>query len=406
MPITGQFPNESYLDGLRNDQESSIAVVYNEFRRPILQIFADKNMAEQDAIHYFQLAVIEAARMARAREIPASVSFPESLHALAMAHFRASTDAPESPSVGSFERDRTGWIPVPAPEALRETQKKCTVWAILPDLDPECRTALLDESGGSEMEEKRNTCREQVLRALRQENASALSELPDWVLPALRDAAGYSAWLHTQELEQGWRADTPAPAQESNRIWRWAVAVFLVTIVGYSAFQFFVRPKTAAEVYADNFSPPGSLMADLRARYGAEMGNDSVSARPSMCMLLLREADAYYQASDYKSAIDPLLLIVTDSAAICQSDAWYFLGIIQLQLEEPTTAVQCFAKIDDIERYGEDLYWYQALAFVQMAKGNPLLRDRAIRAVEQAIANIHDPKRRARAEAMLTNLSK
>lgn len=407
MPATGQFPNESYLDGLRDDPESSIAVVYNEFRGPILRAFSEMEVADKDAIFFFQMAVTDAARLVRAGEAPEWVPFPIFLHTLSVAHWYASKGVSELPATPPAGCDAEAWRRMPAATTLRETQAKSAGWAVMPELEPECRTVLLDASDVDEndeaAQEKRNACKEQVLQAI---HASVSSELPAWLLPALRDTDGYAAWQRTRELEQGRHTENPPAPPESNRIWRWVVAVFLVTVVGYSAFQFFFRPKTAAEVFADNFAPPGSLIADMEKRYGAEMGNDSVSARPNTCMFLLREADAYYQASDYESALEPLLLIVTDSLAICQSDAWYFLGIIQLQLEEPASAVQCFAKIDDIERYGEDLYWYQALAFVQMAKGNPLLRDRAIRAVEQAIGNIQDPKRRARAEEMLTSLSK
>ncbi|MFN0013856.1 MAG: hypothetical protein ACKVU2_04855 [Saprospiraceae bacterium] len=409
MPITGQFPSETYLDGLQNDPESSIAVVYNEFRTPILRAFLSMGVTEKDAVFFFQAAVVDAACMARRSEIPASVLFPDFLQALATAHLFASKGVAElplevPPGVSS------GWTDMPAPAVLRETQANAKAWACLPDLDPACRSALImePEEAGADVEwlKKRESCKEYILQALTAKNTSPYAELPEWVLTALRDVDGHMIWNRMQTLEQGWRTDKPPVPPESNRIWRWVVAVFFVTVVGYSVYQFYLRPKTAAEVYADNFAPPGSLIADLQKRYGAEMGNDSVTAHPSMCMMLLREADAYYQASDYKSAMDPLLLIITDSSSLCQSDAWFFLGIIELQMEEPTTAVQCFAKIEDIDRYGEDLYWYQALAFVQMAKGSPLLRDRAIRAVEQAIGNMRDEKRRVRMETMLKNLSK
>jgi hypothetical protein len=41
-----------------------------------------------------------------------------------------------------------------------------------------------------------------------------------------------------------------------------------------------------------------------------------------------------------------------------------------------------------------------------MAKGNPLLRDRAKHAIERTRDNTRDPERRAQAEAMLESLSK
>ncbi|MBK9336660.1 MAG: hypothetical protein IPM98_08705 [Lewinellaceae bacterium] len=404
--ITGQFPNDTYFNGLRDNPESSIAVVYDEFRLPILQAFAAMGESEEDAAFFFQMAVNDAARIVRSGATPPTVSFPGLLQALSMAHFRARTEAsvhlPDSPTEDiKFD--------LPTPEILRETQDKALAWACLQDLSPDCQDRLLAQAAlpptDAPLPEQYQACAGQLLQALQAEGASA-TEMPASTLAALRDTDGYAIWRRTQALEQNWGAEKPPPPPESNQIWRWAIAVFLLVLVGYGAFQFFVRPKTAAEVFADNFAPPGSLMADMEARYGTEMGNDSVSARPSACMLILREADVYYQASNYQAAMDALLLLVLDSASICQSDAWFFLGIIQLQLEDPATAIQCFSKIEDLERYGEDIYWYQALAFVQMAKGNPLLRDRAKHAIERTHSNTRDPKRRAQAEAMLKNLSK
>ncbi len=405
--LTGQFPNETYLDGLRDNPESSIAVLYDEFRLPILRDFAALGEGEEHAAFCFQMAVNDAARLARTGAIPQDVPFPAFLQALSLAHFRAgAADLPQD--VPATDTNKPAFD-LPASDTLRETQDKAFVWTRLHDLDPKCQEILLNTPDASNADdtflEKKASCTEQLLQTLQTEGSPA-TELSASALAALRDKDGYAVWRRTQALEQNLGTEKPSPPPESNQIWRWAVAAFLVAIIGYGAFQFFYRPMTAAEVFADNFTPPGSLMADMETRYGAEMGNDSVSARPSECMLLLREADAYYQASNYQGAMDPLLLIVLDSTSICQSDAWYFLGILQLQLEDPTTAIQCFSKIEDLERYGEDLYWYQALAFVQMAKGNPLLRDRAKRAIERTLHNTRDPRRKAQAEGMLKNLSK
>jgi hypothetical protein len=62
-----------------------------------------------------------------------------------------------------------------------------------------------------------------------------------------------------------------------------------------------------------------------------------------------------------------------------------------LQLDEPELTVQCLAKIPDLDRFGEDLYWYQALAFVKIAVQNPARRDIARRAVERARSNTEVP---------------
>lgn len=406
----GQFPNETYITGLRDNPESTLAVVYDEFRRPLIRTLTGMGAEETDAAAFFQSAVLDASRFARLGAIPPELSFFEFLLQLGIAHYTdwlEENDQPQPdtpPPAGSTILSKL----MPDGAALRLTRRRIFAWQCLELVDADCHEAWLHSAPSDPDTPAEGTvtdgCRQQFLRALQQTD-TPLDDIPDWALQAVDDPEDYAIWQRTQELEQEWAAAVPA-VQESNRIWRWAMAVLLLVAVGYGAYQLIFRPKTAAEVFADNFAPPKSLVEDLDARYGPEMGNDSVTSRPNRCLQLLREADAYYRAKEYQAAMDPLLLIVLDSTSICQSDAWYFLGIVQLQLEDPTTAIQCFAKIEDLNRYGEDLYWYQALAFVQLAKENPLMRDKARRAVERTLGNTRDPQRRAQAETMLNNLSK
>ncbi|MBK8922039.1 MAG: hypothetical protein IPM81_11090 [Saprospirales bacterium] len=411
MHPTGQFPNETYLNGLRENPESTLAVVYDEFRAPIIRAVQLLGEPEETGAYAFQLAANDAVCLARTGKIPATIPFFIFLKALSLAHLREWQQAEGravSPAPGSPEEGRQE---LPGPEALRQTREKLYAWSCLQHLDPLCQQILTANPDApafpadNDGPESQSDCAAKYLQRL-QTAETPLGALPDWAVAALRDAEGYAIWQRTQVLEQEWMAGGEPATPESNRIWRWAVAALLLAAVGYGAYQFYFRPKTAAEVFADNFVPPASLLQDMKTRYGAEMGNDSVSARPNECLRLLQEADAHYQAKDFQDAADPLLLIVLDSNSICQSDAWYFLGIIQLKLEDPATAIQCFAKIEDLGRYGEDLYWYQALAFVQLAKENPMMRDKARRAVERTLGNTRDPQRRARAEKMLQNLSK
>ncbi|MCC6460848.1 MAG: hypothetical protein IT260_10290 [Saprospiraceae bacterium] len=409
---TGQFPNETYLNGLRDDPESTLAVLYDEFRQPAIRAVTGLGGSSADGAVFFQAAVNETARLARENRIPAEVPVFFLLKALSQAHFLDWLDQrgqpqPEAPTEMSAQPEWQSLLPEPG--ALRQTRQKMLAWKQVQLLDASCREVLLAPTEPDETPEAADTrhqhCTEQYLDRLKTAGALALdNELPGWPMAVLRDRAGYAVWLRTQQLERDWAMGKP-PVPESNRIWRWAIAALLLVAVGYGAFQFYFRPVTAAEVFADNFAPPGSLMDDFEKRYGAEMGNDSVSARPNECVRLLREADLYYRAKEYQAALDPLLLIVLDSSSFCQSDAWYFLGVIQLQLEDPTTAIQCFAKIEDLNRYGEDLYWYQSLAFVQLAKENPLMRDKARRAIERTLGNTRDSLRRIQAENMLKKLS-
>lgn len=411
----GQFPNETYIAGLRDNPDSTLAVVYDEFRQPVIRSVTAMGGSEADGAFFFQTAVIDAARFARSGILPANLPFLSFLKTLSKAHYKDWLEATnaEAPGPGEPPEPDAQLVDAQIPDraTLLETRRRIQVWAQMENLDSDCRAALFllpaaPEAVATAVETGAldETCREQFRKIVQEPDAPA-GEIPDWALAALQDRNGYAVWQRTQELEKEWAVDKPV-APESNRVWRWAMALLLLVAIGYSVYQFYYHPKTAAEVFADNFVPPTSLLEDFGARYGPEMGNDSVSARPNQCIQLLQEADAYYRAKEFKAAMDPLLLIVLDSNSICQSDAWYFLGIVQLQLEDPTTAIQCFAKIEDLQRYGEDLYWYQALAFVQLAKENPLMRDKARRAVERSLGNTRNPKRRAQAESMLKNLSK
>jgi hypothetical protein len=94
-----------------------------------------------------------------------------------------------------------------------------------------------------------------------------------------------------------------------------------------------------------------------------------------------------------------------EELAVCHSDALFYVGIIALVQEDPELTLECFSKIEDLEHFGEDIYWYQALAFVKLAEKNPLLRDKAARAVERARSNTQDSLRRVQAEKMLEHLA-
>ncbi|MCB0532183.1 MAG: hypothetical protein H6574_12040 [Lewinellaceae bacterium] len=411
---TGQFPNETYLNGLRDNPGPTLAVVYDEFRMPVIQAILDQGGTEESAAMAFQHAVNDAASMGRLGTLPEAVTFFPFLKALSLAHFNAAKIHPADSNEPATEAAE---IPVehipglPEKEALDQSRQKQFAWQKLQQLSPACRKIVMEAAESTAADqteadaEKQTGCRDAYLSLLATEDGAPLEEMPSWAATAIQDRDGFAVWQRTQTLEEEWKAGPPAPP-ESNRIWRWAVGILLLVAVGYGVFQFYFRPKTAAEVFADNFDPPTSLLADLETRYGAEMGNDSSGAQPIECLMLLREADVYYQANKYEAALDPLTMIALGPSSICQSDAWFFLGIIQLKLEDPVEAIRCLAKIEDLGRYGEDLYWYQALAFVQLAKENPMLRDKARGAVERTLGNTRDPKRRKQAEQMLRNLSK
>lgn len=351
---TGNLSNEAYIDGLLDNDQSVLEAIYAGFYRPVVRSVVALGGSEAAGRSFFRAAVVEAAKMARAGELPADLPFGTLLNTLAAAHYKdwmveRGQPAPEA-EIGQDEPEFA--VNVPASEALRDTRATIDAW-----------------KKGERM-----------------------------------DDVDYPLWEKIRSVEQNFtESEKPRPKSNFNRN---LLIGFGLLLAFYLIYVFFFQSKTPAQVYDDNFSLPQSLMSDLRKRYGPERGNDSVSARPNACEMYLQQADRFYQARDYVSAQTILFEILEDSLAVCHSDALYYIGIMALQQEEPELALECFSKIEDIEHFGEDIYWYQALAFVKLAEFNPLLRDKAARAVERARASAQDSLRRLQAEKMLKQLSR
>lgn len=350
---TGNLSNEQYINGLREADDNVLASIYAEFQKTVVRAVTALGGSGAAGNVFFQTALVEAAKQVKAVEVPAEMPFFSYLKTLAETHFgdwmaergqsvpEVATD-PETPEI-SFE--------LPSSEALRETRQKITAW----------------RKG------------EQT------------------------DAEGYALWQKLKDIER--KTTGAAEDAPKSNFARNLLILFVLLTLGYMAYVWYSRAKTPAEVYQDNFNPPESLVADLSLRYGSARGNDSVTTRPNTCEFLLREADEFYKVKDYESAQGVLFEILSDSLAVCQSDALFYIGVIALAQEDAGLALECFAKIEDLEHFGEDIYWYQALAFVKLAEKNPLLRDKAARAVERTRSHTRDSLRREHADKMLEHLA-
>ncbi|MCW5924944.1 MAG: hypothetical protein KIS77_21670 [Saprospiraceae bacterium] len=349
------FSTERYINGLREADTDVLNALYPECRPFVVQAIADLGGSESEGVAFFQAALVEAARLARLGQLSGDVPFALQLRALASAHYRDWLDehgqpsSPVEPNADEMEAS----IAVPTSEELRDTRQK----------------------------------------------------ISDWKKGERADEAGYLFWEKVRIAEHHWQeAAKPAPTPPSKSFRNLFLVLALLT-AALLVWSYFTRSKTPAQLYDEHFQLPESIMSDVRTRYGPERGNDSVTARPNACELILREADEFYKVKDYKSAQAVLFDILEDSLTVCHSDALYYIGIIAVEQQRPGLALECFAKIEDLDRFGEDIYWYQALALVQAAANNPLLRDKAVRAVNRARSNAQDPMRREQAEKMLKHLS-
>lgn len=342
-----------------------LEIIYREFRLPIIRAVSSLGGSTAAGNVFFMTAVVEGARQVRAGEWPVATPFFYQLKALALAHFNdwiaeRGQDLPPQPEP---DPEAAGYETViPPVEQLRVTRDAITAW---------------------------------------RRPADAGINVP-------ADPDGKRIWDQLRAIERSvLEGASGSPAtKKTNRILTYGIIAAVILVIGYLAYIQYNRVQTPAEVYGSNFNPPKSIMEDLHARHGAEMGNDSVGARSNACDEVLVEADRLYQQKDYEAAAQSLMAITEADESVCKSDAFFYLGIIGLQLDRPGLTLQCFSKIEDIERYGEDLYWYQALAFVKLASKNPTLHDKAVGAVERAESNTQDPQRREQAEQMLKQLSR
>ena len=225
--------------------------------------------------------------------------------------------------------------------------------------------------------------------------------LPAWAVAALSDAHFHQIWSACEALERRLYS-SQIPASSENKTIRNAFILFVLLTLGYAAYTWFNRDVSPEEVYDNNFQPPVSILDDMAVRYA----KDSVAPmRPEACTIAFGKADAYYKKREWREAAAALATMMDDSLGVCQSDALFYLAIVGLELDRPELTLECIAKIEDLERFGEDIYWYMALAYVKMAAQDPAEKDIARRAVERALSNTEIPERRAQAEKMLEELS-
>ncbi|HRI60204.1 MAG TPA: hypothetical protein PK228_10790 [Saprospiraceae bacterium] len=351
---TGNLTTEDYINGLRNNDKAVVEALYAEFRLPVIRSVAALGGSDASGKSFFRTAIVEAAKQAQAGTLLTEAPFFYQLKSLALAHYKdwlAEKGQPLPESETPSDEPDTASI-IPESGALRETRTLVDAW-----------------KKGEQTEDAR-----------------------------------YPVWENIRKAERQLEGLTTAASK--NHVARNIFIAFAILTVAWLVWLYVFRSKTPAQVYDENFTVPESLMTDMRQRYGPEMGNDSVSTRPSACEFYLTEADQFYQAKDYESAQGVLLQILDDSLTMCHSDALLYIGIIALEQEEPELALECFSKIEDLEHFGEDIYWYQALAFVKIAELNPLMRDKATRAVERARSNTQDSIRRIQAEKMLKHLAR
>ncbi|MDX1912731.1 MAG: hypothetical protein SFV22_14670 [Saprospiraceae bacterium] len=392
------FPNETYLEGLRNADATVIEALYHEFRQPVSRAVEAAGGSYADGNTFFRVALIQTAGQVQQDKYPQNVPVFLYLKWLAIAQYRnwLTEKIQELPPEPAQTEEETPILEkLPAADELRNFRGIILAKRTFTKLPAEEQKKWLLEA-------------ETTQRRLADENQ--VDEEPGITPPsdgdrqrmtALLDKHFHQTWSACEAIEKRLEAGK-VPTTGDNKAIRYAFVGFLVLTLGYAIFTWIYRDRSPEEVYDQNFQPPASIVADRAARYL----NDTLAPEmPEDCEIMFREADAQYQKKAWREAAASLAVLLNDSLKVCQSDALFYLSIIGLQMDRPELTIDCIAKIEDLERYGEDLYWYLALAYVKIAAQNPSEKDMARRAVQRALSNTEIPERRSQAEKMLEELS-
>jgi len=389
------LPDDNLADYLASGTFEDIQHVYRACRQPIMRHLEAAGCPPVEGGVYFRTALIEAAGLMANDQMPPQVPFLIWLKGLAKGHFydrqqerNRDMDAPVD-EAGLEASD----IPIPEAAARLEHRQKMFVWSKLSAMTAFC----IDELAGIPLQDAPVTdCKDAFMDRLRLQD----QVIPPWVNSALVDIAGWELYQTTDSVERLTDFTEPVKEKSNTIIWWLWIGLFLFAMTILLYYTFFTTTK-AKDAFEGNFEPPKSLLSDIRERYGPARGNDSIGARPAACDQLLETADRAYVRKAYEEAKDALLLIVIEDESVCASDAWLYLAVISLEEKDPITALESLSKIQDLEYFGEDIYWYQALAFVQLAAESSTMNSKAKGALNRFLDTSRDEARRARALEMM-----
>ncbi len=415
------LPSQTYVEGLRANDPHALEALVRDGQAMVEQAIRRQGGSQADGELMFQVAVLEMANTLRTADLPEASPFLEHIRALALAHYvdwRAERGVPTQTGVPE-EPVNSQEALLPASEQLRATRRQYVAWSKYARLTPACQETLRSELGwnyyrpaGTTEETTHSAAFSECLTRYRELLGPSATEgvvengLPVWAAEAVLDEKGYDLWQKTEQATKAVAQQRVEIRQKKHTRINWIVVGTLAGIVLlYWLYTWYTRPVVVV-VYKDNFAPPKSLVADMQARYGQLAPDDSTTVHTSDCEQLFGVADEFYQKKEYEQAAEELEGILDDGQSPCQSDALFYLGIIGLQTDQPGYTLASFAKIEDLEHFGEDIYWYQAMAFVKLAEKEPQTKDRAARALERAIGNIVDTARREQAQRMLDKLAK
>lgn len=397
-------------DGLLNLDPKIIKQIFDEFREPAIRAVGRQGCGRADGEVFFQVGLLEASNLLRKGQWSEGISFGDYIQTLAISHYQdwleergqilgsASTDS----ALTSDEQD----LFMPDSASMRLTRRKIFAWKSLKQLSGECQKLLSDSQPTDHSLDK---CLDEWKSALQLKSQPSdlggeKSILPDWAEAARYDIQGFKLWKEIDFLDRQrttFMADPPKPSK-NGKIKAALIGLLAFGLIGLGIYRW-THQQDEGKVFNDHFEMPKSITEDLKTRVNAD---SIVPELPEFCENLLEKADKLYVKKDYTGAAEPLLDMLNDSSGYCQSEAYFYLGIIGLELERPEFAIRYFSKVEDLERFGEDVFWYQGLALVQMSETGEVTTDQAKRAMERALTNSKSEVRKSQAQNILQDLEK
>lgn len=406
-----QQPISTFTDGLRTADAAVVEQLYTEYRKPVARAVETAGGSNADGNTFFRVALLQSALMSENNALQPDLPAFEFLKYLAVEHFR-DWAAEKQLQLPESRLETPEEISLALPDAaerleLRQFIRAKRQWL---RLDDKCRKLLGELVRDSHLNldtdptfsrDESEPCLGKYRQALGATAEEWPRPLPAWIITALTDLTFNRIWNAAETQESRLAMGQSAKSEPASKITRNVLITLGLLVLSYVIWLFVTAPKSAKDIYEENYTPPASIMADRAAR--AERDSIDVSL-PAPCEAILQEADVFYRQKNWDETAGVLATMLGDESETCKSDAFFYLGVVSLQMGEPDITIECLSKITDLERFGEDLYWYQALAFVKMAANNPLRRDLARRAVERARSNTELPERREQAEKMLREL--
>jgi hypothetical protein len=418
--VTDNTTDLQLIEGIRVTDTVVLQHLAKEIRPQVVRAVTNAGGNQADGKQFFTAALVDAFGMIQRDAWPADTTIEAGLSALAVAHFKSwlvergihtaapppdeeGSTLPKWTSIDSYSEPDTAvempaaspaapaaWLP--GDEALLKTRHAIFTWKAAEKLTNSERTALQDAPD--------NLTNLNVLyQQLSQRLSKPIDPIspPAWIEWALHDRAGWDFWRvwNTEDNRQEVAQDNAS----ANSVVKYAFFGLLFATLGFALYAWFNRAKPVEKsVFEQNYQRPESLWADMKARYS----DSTLTARPSACAEAFQTADELYQQGEWPQVARVLMEVIENpSLTDCHSDARYFIGVMHIESGNPDIGLYMLSSIEDLEAYGEDLYWYQTLAFVKIANNDPEARPQAKRAIERFLQQTRDSVRMARAQKML-----